>query len=167
MKRYIKASNMFPSVGPAQSASYEDDSYGFSLNTPTEFNSTAVLSILDQYDIDTTMNEYELIFEKYNRIEPNKRYRIIFKCPGDYLAYFSMPLHRSPTTHNIYLWCGPDKFLDIVSNHPSVRSISEYADYSWHGGESPIISLVNVSRGRILYDIKEGYVDIKEQYEWS
>ena len=144
MKRYIRSS---------------EDSLKF---TPMN-----VRQVLKDHDIDTTLHIYELKAEAYRRYEYESAsfYRRKFKCNGDYLAYFSMVLHKRPNVAAISDYFNGDfqEFIDFVEANPSVSSIEEYACSVWYGdGDDYIIYLKNMDTGNYLY---QGDYEIEEDYE--
>ena len=108
---------------------------------------------MNKYNIDTTQYSYQLKAETYERYQSGKRYTKTFKCAGDYLAYFSMLVHKSPTPYTLEDYFGVDGFIEIVQDYPSVDAIYDHASSSWWGdGDDYIISLVNLDTNEVLYE---------------
>lgn len=112
-----------------------------------------IKKLLNKYNIDTTQHSYQLEAETYDRYESGKRYTKTFKCAGDYLAYFSMLFHKSPTPYTLDNYFGVDGFIETVQDYPSVDAIYDHASSSWYGdGDDYIISLVNLDTNEVLYE---------------
>lgn len=115
-----------------------------------------LISILKEYGIDTTKSEYELKAISYERYGNGKIYTCKFACSGDYLAYFSMAIHKQPSVRNINGWYGMDEFENIVEKYPTVEDISNYASSNWWGdGDDHIIYLKNLTTNETLYESSE------------
>ena len=112
------------------------------------------LNVLRSFDIDTTKSDYELFAESYDNRKPYKKK---FKCNGDYLAYFSMAVHGSPTKAKLDQYFGIDEFAEIVEAYPTLEDISAVAEQSWFGdGDDYIYYLKNLTTGETLYASEEG-----------
>ena len=132
--------------------------------------SNRILDILKASNIDTTLSQYELKAEAYERYGAGDIYVKKFKCPGDYLAYFSMLLHESPTTSNMLDYMGDLEELEYyVEEYPTVNDIANHAASSWWGdGDDYIIYLKNLTTGEILYQGQdEGYDEYDEEDDWE
>lgn len=145
MKRYIR------------SATEEDANKELTLKS--------VLQILNDANIDTTIHTYELYAEEYERYERGRLYKKTFKCRGDYLAYFSMLLHKSPTVSALgEYFDDTDDFGDFVIHNPTVADMETYAASSWYGdGDDFIIYLKNLDTHETLY--QSDYDEIEEEYD--
>lgn len=116
------------------------------------FDNEYIVSLLKEYSIDTTKHHYELVAESYKRYESGKRYTKNFNCPGDWLAYFSMIVHGSPTAKKIDEYYEQDDFEDLLEENPTVNDIAKYASSNWWGdGDDYIIRLKNLDTGKVLY----------------
>lgn len=130
-------------------------------------DSDAVLSILKDHNIDTTMCQYELRAEAYERYTSGKVYTKKFKCPGDYLAYFSMVVHKAPTGSAILEYFDLDEFAELVDHYPTVAKIKQVAEQSWYGdGDDYIISLKNLTTGDVLYEA-DYYEEDEDEEDWE
>lgn len=116
----------------------------------------AVLQILSEHGIDITECTYELHAEVYRRYnsEEKREYTEQFDCYGNYLAYFSMALHKEPTPSNVVEYFGTlGAFEDFVDENPSIEDIADYAStYWWGDGDDYIYYLDNVTRNTTLYE---------------
>lgn len=123
-----------------------------------------LVDILKEHGIDTTKAQYELKAESYERYDSGKVYTRKFTCPGDYLAYFAMWVHRQPSVSSID---DLDYFEDIVDENPTVGDIATYAEQNWWGdGDDYIIYLKNLNTGEILYSADEPEEEYEEE-EWE
>lgn len=129
----------------------------------------SVLQVLKDANLDTTIHRYELYAETYERYESGRLYKKQFTCRGDYLAYFSMLLHKSPTVSALSEYFDDiDDFIDFVRHNPTVADIEEHASSSWYGdGDDFIIYLKNLDTHETLYqcdyDEIEEYDDSDEE----
>lgn len=113
-----------------------------------------LLELLKSYDIDTTMCQYELFAESYERYSGGETYKLKFKCPGDYLAYLSMNIHAAPTVKNLNeRYDGIEDFQrEILDEIPSIEAMAMTASDSWYGdGDDYIIYLKNLTTNELLY----------------
>lgn len=147
MKRYIESSSNFDKITNAK-----------------------VIKLLKDHGIDTTMQQYELCAQGYERYGSGSNYRIKFKCPGDWLAYISMAIHESitPSTLSDYFY-DMDGIVEMVDLYPSVEAIAEHASEAWYGdGDDYIYYLKNLTTGQMLYEGDEGYYEDEydDEDEW-
>lgn len=123
-----------------------------------------ILKILQDNGIDTTTNKYRLEARQYERYEIGEKYKINFTCNGDYLAYLSMLFHSKPTLKAIKDYWGIEEFKEFVAEHPTVEDIYDYAQEYWYGdGDDFILSLVNVSKNKVLYEEDDPYADVDDE----
>ena len=126
------------------------------LEVNQEFN--AILNALNSAGIDTTIHNYEMKAQRYERYTEGSTYIIKFTCPGDYLAYLAMNLHKPLTKHLIVEFFGHYWGIDQESISylfdEAPKSLSKMADYAnaywWGDGDDFIIYLKNVSTGEYL-----------------
>ena len=126
-------------------------------STTSRFTHADVLEVLNRYGIDTTTYKYQLEVETDQIYDGTDSYVKRFTCAGDYLAYFSMKLHKSPTVSNLSdLFSGSiQAFENFVILNPTVEDIAYEAEASWAGfgdGSESVVSLKNVSTGSVLYN---------------
>lgn len=120
--------------------------------------SADILQILQNHGIDTTPSRYRLEAREYERYEIGRKYKANFYCNGDYLAYFSMLFHGKPTIKDIEDYWGIEEFKEFVDENPTVKDIYNYAQEYWYGdGDDFILSLVNVSKNKVLYEEDDPY----------
>ena len=120
-----------------------------------------LMNKLKDLGIDTTLHHYELQAEEYDRYGATPVYTFKFTAPGDYLAYFSMVLHRKFSKQEV---------VDLIDDYwgddipESVAEIKDFASQVWYGdGDDYIIYLKNLDTGETLY---EGYYEPEEdEYE--
>lgn len=123
------------------------------------------MQLLHDHGIDTINQKYELFAEAYERFGSGHKYRKTFTCPSDYIAYFSMVLHKKPTFNDIYEHFDEDidYATEFIEDNPNVESIKDYAFSSWWGdGDDYIIYLKNLTIGKIFY---ESYYEEEPEYE--
>lgn len=139
------------------------------IRSNTTIKGEDILNLLKSHNIDTTTNQYELVAEEYERYEQGGRYKKTFKCPGDYLAFFSMALHANPTPAAIEDYYGDlDELEYYVNKYPTLSDIGKYASQNWYGdGADHIISLKNLTTGELLYS--DGVSDeyIEDEGDWE
>lgn len=126
---------------------------GQSKKNKASISDASIVSLLKEHNIDTTKQKYELRAETYDRYESGRNYTKKFTCPGDWLAYFSMCLHKSPTAASLVDYFGDiEEFEHYVEDYPTVDDIKEQASSSWWGdGDDFIIYLKNLTTGELLY----------------
>ena len=129
-----------------------------------EFTNDQLIDLLKSHNIDTTKSKYELKAEGYERYGSGKRYTKTFTCPGDYLAYFSMMLHTTPSAKSfLEQEYTLDEIQEYLERCPSVKDIARWAEANWYGdGDDYIFSLKNLTTGETLY---EGEDEPEEEYE--
>ena len=134
-----------------------------------------IVKFLQSKGIDTTKCQYELKYVFFGRFGDDKRLKIKFTCPGDYLALFSTgmagldPSEAIPTFQNIDERWGIDKFVDIVNSAPSYSELYDYgqqAEWFWRE-EFGNITLTNLTNGKVLVedDYEEEYDEYEEDWE--
>ena len=116
-----------------------------------------VIQILNEHNIDTTLCQYQLRAQRYERYAEGEYYTRKFKCAGDYLAYFSMLLHSKPTASAFIDYFGSlGEFEEFVESHPTLPDIANTASSGWWGdGDDYIIYLKNLTTGSTLYSAKD------------
>lgn len=134
---------------------YPNDTVTASENT--RFSDADVVNILNKYGIDTTKCQYRLRVETDQIYNGSDSYVKKFTCSGDYLAFFSMKIHKSPNASNLSAIFDNDisKFEKFVSDNPDIGDIAYEAEASWsdYGDGSERISyLKNLSTGEFLYE---------------
>lgn len=116
-----------------------------------------ILKKLNSLGIDTTKHKYELKADEYY----GNSYVYKFTAPGNYIAYFSMTLHRKMNTKDLVEYINDYEF--DFDEYPSVEAIEDEASYSWWGdGDDYIKSLKNLDTGEVLYEAEE-----EDEYEES
>lgn len=134
----------------------------------TRVTNQDLVNFLQSEGIDTALYTYELCARKYDRYESGRPYLKRFKCPGNYLAYFSMLMHQQPNANAIEEYYGSlDEFKSFVDTYPKESLIKSYASENWWGdGDDYIFYLKNVDTGRYLYT--RGYEDddYQDSEEW-
>ena len=116
-----------------------------------------ILKKLNSLGIDTTKHKYELKADEYY----GNPYVYKFTAPGNYIAYFSMTLHRKMNPKNLVEYINDYEF--DFDEYPSVEAIEDKASYSWWGdGDDYIKSLKNLDTGEVLYEAEE-----EDEYEES
>ena len=136
------------------------------IEADTEITSAQIEKILADHGIDTTMNQYELCAQAYERYGRGQVYRKKFKCPGNYLAYFSMEFHAAPTSGRINEYFNNIEDLEyFIEQHPTVKDIAEFAESEWWGdGDDYIYYLKNLTTGEYLYgSLEEG----EDEGDWE
>ena len=135
-------------------------------NNYTPLTNKELIKMLDDAGIDTTKCKYELRAESYERYGSGRKYTRKFTCPGDWLAYFSMILHKQPTAEAIDDYF-EDDFKEYIQDYPTVDAIAGHASSHWWGdGDDYIIYLKNLTTGQILYSA-DGYEEESEDDEWE
>lgn len=124
----------------------------------------AICEELKAHGIDTTMHNYELGAETYQRFSSGPMYNVKFRCPGDYLAYFAMIAHQEAATLSglvdaiyttIEMYDGFDGFFEEFGT--TVKSMYDHAFESWWGdGDDYIVYLKNLDTGETLYSGGDG-----------
>ena len=124
-----------------------------------------LLSFLHEKGIDTTKHKYELFAQEYERFGSGGTYKKVFSCPGDYLAYFSMLLHKGPTYDELIGYFGDWAGLeDFIEQYPTLDDIADHAhSYWWGDGRDFIIYLKNLDTGEYLMGPQE--FDEYEEYD--
>ena len=156
MKKFIvKPKNHIVSIRIVASSQYSSDDAG-------------LINMLRDMKIDTTFHRYELYAQNYERYEDGKKYRLKFKCPGDYLALYAGILHETPNYENMESYFGDiDDIAEYVEDYPTVSSIQSRVDsYSGDGGDF-IIYLKNLDTGDYLYSVKEPEDEYEDEYDWE
>lgn len=127
----------------------------------SKLTNQSLVKLLESKGIDTTKAKYELKAQRYERYTDGGIYTLHFTCPGDYLAYFSMAIHKQPNSENIYNYYF-DEFEDILDTYPTVEDIADHASSSWWGdGDDYIIHLKNLTTDEYLY----GPEEVEEEYD--
>lgn len=134
----------------------------------TPLTNEGILNTLKEYGIDTKKAQYELRAQEYTRYEEGSLYTVTFNCPGDWLAYLSMYVHRTPNAKNIvdsYLFRCQEDFDEFVEEYPTVSLIADRASSSWWGdGDDFIIYLKNFTTGQFLYGPEDNQY---EEDDWE
>ena len=132
-----------------------------------ELTNSSLVSFLKANGIDTTKHKYELYAEEYERYGSGGRYKKKFTCPGDYLAYFSMQLHRSPTAEALEDYgYDTEELEEFISEHSTVEDMDNYANSNWWGdGDDYIIYLKNLDTGEYLCEQEEEQEEEEEDWE--
>lgn len=129
-----------------------------------------ILNLLRSKGIDTTSHKYELKAELYERYKNGGLYSVRFTTKGDYLAYFSMLIHESPSYSNLLRYFDDfDDLKDFIEENPSVDAIKEHASRSWWGdGDDYILYLRNLDEDKLLYegDYSESKLEDEED-DWG
>ena len=136
---------------------------------------SAILNELKSAGIDTTKYKYEMKAERYERYESGPIYTIKFTCPGDYLAYTAMAVHKSLTKDIIVNFFDEyygvtvdniDEMFDIVP--ASLDEMDDFANSNWWGdGDDYIIYLKNLTTGEYLCGPnEEEYEDEEVDEDW-
>ena len=134
----------------------------------------AICAELRAHGVDTTMHNYELEAEAYERYSSGSMYKVKFRCPGDYLAYFAMAAHKKVVTlsglvdeirFTIEMYGGFDGFFEEFGT--TVKSMCNHASDYWYGdGDDHIVYLKNLDTGKFLYN--EGYQSYEtEDSDWD
>jgi len=123
------------------------------IKATTQTDAQKFLQVLKDYGIDTTKFQYELRAEKYSRNEKGPTYTRRFICPGDYIAFFSMYLHRGPTPQNLLDEMDIEEFQELVDTYPSIGQMAKEAKECWWGDRDDyIVYLKNLTTGKTLYN---------------
>ena len=129
-----------------------------------------MVEVLKSMGIDTTMSQYELRAEEYERYSSGGSYVKKFKCLGDWLAYLSMNCHCKPGAVELedrFGW-DLDEFKDFVEAYPTVDKISNMASNRWYGdGDDHIIYLRNLTTGEELYSDGSDYYEDEDDEDWD
>lgn len=118
---------------------------------------------------DTTMSEYELILDDEDRFGTGEGLIVKrFRCPGDYLAYFSLCLAASPTAERLGDYFGWFEEMDkYVDEYPTEEDIEKFAHRAWWGdGGALRLRLKNLTTGDVLYQ-DERYGDPTEEEDFE
>ena len=118
-----------------------------------------LVKLLNSHGIDTTIGNYELYAEEYERYGNGRYYKKTFKCSGDYLAYVSMLVHEAPTAEAIesYFDSLEDFEAYVLNPYPTLAAIKKHASRSWYGnGDDTILYLRNTDTGKYLYQYDDG-----------
>lgn len=138
----------------------------------------ALCAELKSHGIDTTMHKYELRAQEYERYSDGSQYTVKFKCPGDYLAYLAMVLHKRVRTQSSFADALVDYFLyeddtDFSSLFDecgyTVNDMADHAESCWWGDGGDYITLLkNLDTGEVLYSAEPDYdeFDDREDDEW-
>lgn len=127
-------------------------------------DNASLVEFLNSLGIDTTMHKYELLAEKYGT---DVQYSCKFKCPGDYLAYFSMATHCVPTCDELDAHFDLEAFGEIVEENPGLADIEDYiCSRYWGDGDDKILILKNLDTGDILYTGMEELIEYPFQ-DWK
>ena len=128
-----------------------------------------LVDMLKAHGIDTTKHKYQLKAEGYERYGSGRRYTKTFTCPGNYLAYLSMLLHKQPTAEAIEDYYGSMKYFeeDLLESYHTVDDIADHAAaYWWGDGDDYIIYLKNLDTNEVLYEGEETE-DYYEEDDWE
>lgn len=128
-----------------------------------------LIELLSSFGIDTTISTYELRAEEYERYQEGNRYSKKFKCPGNWLAYFSMLVHGQPSYENLEYELGDveGELSYYAEQCPTVTAMGDRAARDWWGdGDDYIISLKNLTTGEVLYQGNEEYYEEGSEEEW-
>lgn len=130
--------------------------------TPGNSSMKDLLKLLQSNGIDTTKHKYELKAKTYERYTSGPIYTKKFTCPGNYLAYMSMYLHRHMNSSEIVE--GFEDYFGSLDSLPAdvatESDMKQYAsDHWWGDGDDYIFYLKNLDTGEILYES-----DIDEEY---
>lgn len=128
-----------------------------------------LIQLLKDRGIDTTFHRYELYAQTYERYEEGSKYKLKFKCPGDYLAYFSMALHETPNYDNMEFYCGGiEEIAEFLDEYPTLNDIRSCAEeYWWGDGSDYIIYLKNIDTGDKLYFAEDDELYFAEDDDWD
>lgn len=99
--------------------------------------------------------QYNLKAEEYVRygFENASIYNKKFLAPNNYLALFSMLLHKAPTVANLEEYFDPDELLKFFEKNPTFNDLYDHAQSVWWGdGDDFIISVDNLTTGENLYE---------------
>lgn len=122
-----------------------------------ELTDASIIQILKDHNLDTTSHKYVMKAERYERYTRGKDYVSRCSCPGDYLAYFMMLLHKKSTAEALNEYFDDaEEFREFVADHPTVSDIDRYASQNWWGdGDDYIFYLKNLDTGEMLYQSEE------------
>ena len=129
-----------------------------------------MVEVLKSMGIDTTMSQYELRAEEYERYSSGTLYAKKFKCPGDWLAYLSMAIHGTPNAEQLgdhFDVYTKEDFEEFASDYPTVEDMKDCASSCWWGdGDDYIIYLKNLTTGETLYQGDSDYYEDEEDEDW-
>lgn len=113
--------------------------------------------------------QYNLKAEEYQRYFAGNIYNKKFFAPNDYLALFSMTLHKPPTIANLEEYFEPAELLELFEEQDSFEKLLDFASSVWWGdGDDFIISLDNLTTGETLYAAEyEDPSDEDDEYDWD
>lgn len=96
--------------------------------------------------------KYKLVAEKYERYTTGSVYTKTFFAPNDYIALFSMMLHKAPTVANFEEYIEGYELKEYLNDYPTFESFLDMAEQCWWGdGDDYIFSLENLTTGETLY----------------
>lgn len=94
-----------------------------------------ISELLAKNNIDNTVHKYELRAEEYERYDSGRSYTRKFNCPGDWLAYVSMLIHRAPNINNLEDYFGEGEvgyeLQAMIDECPTVDDMASSASESW------------------------------------
>lgn len=133
-----------------------------------DYTNSDIVKLLNEHGIDTTKAQYELKAEAYERYGSGSVYIKKFKCPGDWLAYWSMLFHTTPNASAFseegYTLADIEEYIDA---YPDVESMRKQAEMNWWGdGDDYIIYLKNLTTGEYLTGPNEDYYEEDEE-DWE
>lgn len=109
--------------------------------------------------------QYKLVAEKYNPFDSGDVYSESFYAPNDYIALFSMILHKAPSVKNFERagWSGDDIIKDFADELPTYEDFYNYAASEWWGdADDYIISLKNLTSGKTLYEAEYDFSESED-----
>ncbi len=125
-----------------------------------------LVELLKANGIDTTKARYELKAIQYERYSGGPRYTRRFTCLGDWLAYYSMLLHKCPNaaSFNEQGYTLEDIEDEIAEGNTTLDAMKDNASRNWWGdGDDYIISLRNLDTGDYLYGPEEEYTEEEDE----
>lgn len=111
--------------------------------------------------------KYELKAQRYERYDNGAVYTKKFMCPGDWLAFLSMIVHKQPNAKTLQEdYYEKEDIEEMIEECPTVAAMEDYASRNWWGdGDDYIIYLKNLSTNEYLYGPNEEPIDEGEDDE--
>ena len=126
-----------------------------------KFTNKVLEKILRDADLWEDLQDYELKAQRYERYDNGAVYTKKFMCPGDWLAFLSMIVHKEPNAKTLREdYYDKESIEELIEECPTVDAIEEYASRNWWGdGDDYIIYLKNLSTNEYLYGPNEEPID--------
>jgi len=121
------------------------------------FTNADLKKMLKDADLWEDLQDYELKAQRYERYTNGAVYTKKFMCPGDWLAFLSMRVHKEPNARTLQEdYYVKEDIEEMIEECPTVAAMEDYASRNWWGdGDDYIIYLKNLSTNEYLYGPEE------------